>query len=211
MKVLDARFVTSATSADGIPRDAVPHVALVGRSNVGKSSLLNALVKRDLARTSAAAGKTRLANLYRVEAEGGPGGPGQWSVYFADLPGYGYARGAPRQARGSSAKAGRESVSELRTIAEAYFAGTQTIAGVLHLVDSRHPGIESDLDAATWVQSLPVERAVIAAKIDKLSRADRVKNLRELERQLGMAPLPLSATSGEGLDDLWKLIARLAR
>ena len=199
MKVVDARFVTSATDARGIPRDGVPHVAFVGRSNVGKSSLLNALAKRDLARTSAAAGKTRLANLYRLELEGGPGGPGQWTVYFADLPGYGYARG------------GRDSVQELRQIAEAYFGGEQPIAGVLHLVDSRHPGLDSDLDAARWLQALPVERAVLATKIDKLSRGERVKNLRELERQLGLAALPISAASGEGLDDLWTLIARQSR
>ena len=199
MKVLEARFVTSATTAAGIPRDHLPHVAFVGRSNVGKSSLLNALVKRDLARTSAAAGKTRLANLYKVTVDGGPGGPGQWTVCFADLPGYGYARG------------GRESVQELRAIAEEYFGGGQPIAAVLHVVDSRHPGIQSDLDAAAWLQSLDTERAVIATKIDKLSRGERVKNLRELERQLGKAALPLSAASGEGLDDLWTLIARLTR
>jgi GTP-binding protein len=199
LKVVDARFVTSATDARGIPHDGVPHVAFVGRSNVGKSSLLNALVKRDLARTSAAAGKTRLANLYRVEVEGGPGGPGHWPVYFADLPGYGYARG------------GRASVVELRQIAEAYFTGDHAIAGVFHTVDARHPGLEADLDAAKWLQSLPVERALLAMKMDKLSRNERNKNLRELERQLGMAPLPLSAASGEGLDDLWTLIARLSR
>ena len=226
MRVTDARFVTSATDARGIPHDGIPHVAFVGRSNVGKSSLLNALLKRDLARTSAAAGKTRLANLYRVDVEGGPGGPGHWTVYFADLPGYGYARG------------GRQSVEELRGIAEAYFdagggfsPGNKTdvgrgfspgdkadlkvrptsIAAVLHLVDSRHPGLGADLAAARWLQSLPVERMALATKIDKLSRNERNKNLKELERQLGMAPLPVSATSGEGLDDLWTLIARLSR
>jgi GTP-binding protein len=202
MKVLDARFVTSATEARGIPHDGVPHVAFVGRSNVGKSTLLNALTRAPIARTSAAPGKTRLANLYKVGVEGGPGGPGLWNVYFADLPGYGYARG------------GRESVVELTRIADAYFAGDQPIAGVLHLVDARHPGLDADLEASKWLQALGHDglvRAVIATKIDKLSRAERVKNLRELERQLGMAALPISATSGEGLDDLWTLIARLSR
>jgi GTP-binding protein len=82
---------------------------------------------------------------------------------------------------------------------------------VFHTVDARHPGLAADLDAAKWLQSLPVERALLAMKIDKLSRNERNKNLRELERQLGMAPLPISAASGEGLDDLWTLIARLSR
>ena len=233
MKLLTARFVTSATTAEAIPRDRVPHVALVGRSNVGKSSLINALAKtRDLARTSAAAGKTRLANVYRFDLDGGPGAPGKpggigrWSVYLVDLPGYGYARG------------GRESVAELRTIAESYFeAGQKTrtaaadesghrattaagrvssprairIAGVLHLIDARHPGLQADLDAAKWIETIGTGRAVIATKIDKLSRGERATNLRELERQLGTAPLPFSAASGEGLDDLWTLIARLSR
>ena len=199
MKVLEARFITSAVNADGIPKDGVPHIALVGRSNVGKSTLLNALAKREVARTSAAPGKTRLANLYRLQVEGGPGGPGKWSLYLADLPGFGYARG------------GAASVAELAQIAAAYFESDHAIAGVLHLVDSRHPGLDADLDAARWLQSLDVERASIATKVDKLSRSERVKNLRELERQLGMAALPISAASGEGLDDLWTLIARLSR
>lgn len=207
MRILDARFVTSAVDARGIPDDRIPHVALVGRSNVGKSSLINALAKRRvLARTSAAAGKTRLANLYRFDLDGGPGGRsrpggiGRWSVHLVDLPGYGYARG------------GGESVAELRKIAEGYFgAEAADIRGVLHLIDARHPGLDADIDAAAWLASLGTERAIIATKIDKLSRNERVKNLGALTRQLGTAPLPFSAASGEGLDDLWTLIARLSR
>ena len=198
MKLIDARFVTSATGADGIPRDGVPHVALVGRSNVGKSSLINALAKTPLARTSGAAGKTRLANLYRFDVDGGPGGPGRWSVCFADLPGYGYARG------------GRESIAELRAIADSYFS-YEGIVGVLHLVDARHPGLESDLDAAEWLTTLNVQTATLATKVDKLSRRERTLNLKALERQLGTAVTPTAVVNGEGLDDLWTLIARLSR
>ena len=199
MKIVDARFVTSAVDREGIPADGIPHIALVGRSNVGKSSLINALAHRKLlARTSAAAGKTRLANLYRFDVDGGPGGPGRWSVHLADLPGYGYARG------------GRESIGELRTIAEAYFS-FEGIAGVLHLIDARHPGLESDLDAAEWLTTLNVETATVATKVDKLSRSERTRNLKALERQLETAVLPTAAVNGEGLDDLWTLIARLSR
>jgi len=205
LKVLDARFVTSAVDAAGIPNDGIPHLAFVGRSNVGKSSLINALARnKNLARTSGAAGKTRLANLYRFDVDGGSAGPGhaggagRWSVYFADLPGYGYARG------------GRESVAELRTIAEAYFT-YGGIAGVIHLVDARHPGLDSDLDAREWLTTLNVETATVATKVDKLSRNERTRNLKALERELGTAVLPTAAVSGEGLDDLWTLIARLSR
>ena len=199
MKLIEAGFVTSVVDAAGIPRDGVPHVALVGRSNVGKSSLINALARNiALARTSDAAGKTRLANLYRFDVDGGPGGPGRWVVHLADLPGYGYARG------------GREAVADLRRIAQGYFS-FDGVAGVLHLVDARHPGLDSDVDAAEWLTTLNMETATIATKVDKLSRAERTRNLKALERQLGTAALPMSAVSGEGLDDLWTLIARLSR
>ena len=125
-----AEFVTSAAGADDFPRERLPEVAMVGRSNVGKSSLINALVRQPLARTSAAPGKTRLANFYRVQRGSAP------ALYLVDLPGYGYARG------------GDASAQEFEQLTEAYSRTRpgRTSACVL-LVDSRHPGLESDLDA----------------------------------------------------------------
>jgi len=191
---ISAEFVTSAAGARDFPRDRLAEVALVGRSNVGKSSLINALVGKSLARTSAAPGKTRLANFYRVQR--GTSRP----LYLVDLPGYGYARGGDRTAR------------EFNRLAEAYFArAVDQPIGVLLLVDSRHPGLESDLDAWAWARSLPCPSAVIGTKVDKLTRALRTRHAREFE-SLFQQPVPLvSAMDGEGLDALWKMIASLPR
>ena len=82
---------------------------------------------------------------------------------------------------------------------------------MLHLVDARHPELEADLEAAHWLGTLGIERTSVATKVDKLSRSERAKNLKALERQLGTAALPISAATGEGLDDLWTLIARRSR
>ena len=229
MKVIRTEFVTSAAAAQGIPADSLAQIAFVGRSNVGKSTLLNALARAKLARTSAAPGKTRLANIFRVMVEGGPGGSGRWSVYFVDLPGYGYARG------------GTDAAAELAAVAAAYYESESGIPGpgsdrtagtgprsdpgpripddgdaratraTLHLIDARHPAMDSDLRAARWFDSHSVNRYVVATKVDKLSRGERTRNLGELERVLGRAPIPVSAANGEGLDELWKLIAKLAR
>jgi GTP-binding protein len=205
LKIVSAEFVTSAAAGgttQGIPRDGLPQIAMAGRSNVGKSTLLNALCRRKVARTSAAPGKTRLANVYRVTVEGA--GSGKWSLYLVDLPGYGYARG------------GGEAAAELQAVAEAYLAegggkaGRGSVAALL-LVDSRHPGLESDLQAARWLGAMQVDYRVVATKVDKLSRTERTRNLKALEISIGMPPLPVSAASGEGMDALWKMIASLAR
>jgi len=182
-----AEFVTSAAGGADFPRERLFEVALVGRSNVGKSSLINALARRPLARTSAAPGKTRLANYYRVQRGS------QTPFFLVDLPGYGYARG------------GEASAQEFERLTTAYFdrPGTRQ---VLLLVDARHPGLESDVEAWAWLSSQPCQRRVIGTKVDKLSRAERARHARELETLFGPVPL-VSARTGEGLDELWKVIA----
>lgn len=199
---------------EGLLRDDLPQFAFAGRSNVGKSSLLNALMRQKLARTSAAAGKTRQANIYRVSVEDAPGGPGRWSTYLVDLPGYGYARG------------GDESVKELKGVVDAYFAASvgrrpdasdgagpaRPLRGAIFLlVDSRHPGLPSDVQAHHWISEAAVPPVIVATKIDKLSRSERASHLRELERIYHGKALPVSVQSGEGIDDLWRTIATTAR
>ena len=186
-----AEFVTSAADASGFPDDRLAEVALVGRSNVGKSTLINALARRSLARTSAAPGKTRLANFYRVQRGSTP------ALYLVDLPGYGYARG------------GEASAPEFERLTGAYFSRAhKPIASVL-LVDSRHPGLESDLDAWEWLKTQPFPRLIVGTKVDKLTRAERARNTRQLESLFDVPVLLVSAQDGEGLEQLWKLIARL--
>jgi GTP-binding protein len=185
---ISAEFVTSAAGAGDFPRDRLAEVALVGRSNVGKSSLINALVKRKVARTSAAPGKTRLANFYRVQRGSAR------ALYLVDLPGYGYARG------------GEASAGEFKRLTEAYFSRQQDIA-VLLLVDARHPGLATDLDAWEWLKSQPCTRGVVATKVDKLTRAERTRHGQELESLFDGPVTLVSAQTGEGLEELWKVIA----
>jgi GTP-binding protein len=188
-----AEFVTSAVGAADFPREPLPEVAMVGRSNVGKSSLINALVRQKLARTSAAPGKTRLINVYRVQRGSTP------ACYLVDLPGYGYAR---------AGRPGEDTPAEFRQRTEAYFARPGRRAVIL-LVDARHPGLESDMDAWAWLQSQPCAHAVVATKVDKLTRAERARHARELETLFERPVTLVSAHTGEGLDELWKMIANL--
>jgi GTP-binding protein len=162
LKIQSAEFVRSGAGIADFPRDPVPQVAFVGRSNVGKSSLINALVGRRIARTSAAAGKTRHVNIYRLTVSD----PGlDRLLYLVDLPGYGYARG------------GQSSVKEFEALTGAYFTCPPWYAApargvplgptaALHIVDARHPGLEADIFAWRWLSAQRRPAAVVASKFD---------------------------------------------
>jgi GTP-binding protein len=127
--------------------------------------------------------------------------------YLLDLPGYGYAR-APKEARGSAtpAEARQASAAEFESIVRAVFQ--RAPAGLL-LVDARHPGLENDGAAWTWMREAAGTSAVVATKIDKLGRGERIRALRTFESVLETSVLPVSAVTGEGLDELWTLIDRI--
>ena len=192
----------SGASPADYPDDGLAELALVGRSNVGKSTLVNALTGIRLARTSRAAGKTRLLNVYRIQD--GPSRP----FHLVDLPGYGYARG------------GEKSQEEFEVLTREYFdsrTGATGTAGrrqppafaVLLLVDGRHPGLASDARAHDWLAGLGVPLGVVATKMDKLTRAERSRAQHAFGRAFTAPVLPVSAVTGEGLKELWILIARL--
>lgn len=205
MKTLPVRFVRSAVSATDLPREPVPQLALVGRSNVGKSTLINALTGSRAARTSAAAGKTRELNVYAVEY----GHRDLKRLFLVDLPGYGYARG------------GESSAEQFAGLTSMYFGrpapgsgkpddgAGHGPTGALLIVDARHPGLPQDLNAWAWLSTQDMATDVVVAKIDKLSRTERVRNLRAWETSLNAPVTPVSALTGEGLENLWTRIVRL--
>ena len=165
---------------------------MVGRSNVGKSSLINALVRQKVARTSAEPGKTRLANIYRIARGSAP------PLHLVDLPGYGYARRA-RQAL-------RDAEPAFDQVVQAAF---DRKPGAVLLVDARHPGLASDLAAWQWIRTAAAGAAVVATKIDKLARGERIRAMRQLESVFDATVVPVSASTGEGMEALWNLIDSL--
>ncbi len=204
MKILAAAFVTSAAEPSQFPEGALPEIAFAGRSNVGKSSLLNALLgTKGLALVSRTPGRTRLLNFFRVTIEGrgeGRGGVGGGTGFmFVDLPGYGYAH---------VSKAVRD---QWGPMIEDYLRNRASLRGLVLLTDIRR-GEEEEASLVRWAGELGLGLVAVATKTDKLPRSQCAQALRELEHVLGVPVLGCSARTGEGRDAVWKAIrAMLAK
>jgi GTP-binding protein len=187
---LKAEFVKSVNDPGQFPTDGLPEVAFLGRSNVGKSSLINALVgQRKLAFTSNTPGRTQSLNFYRIDDR----------FYFVDLPGYGYAR-APR-----------ESTDEWATLIEHYLRARSTRQGqnqgtAFLVLDARRGWMEKDLDLKMWLEANGWPYMVVASKMDKLNQAEQQRGLKAIRQYA--EPLPFSAITGRGVREIWQAITK---
>lgn len=185
----------SASDAGGFPRQDLPEFAFGGRSNVGKSSLLNALVGvPGLARTSNTPGRTRLINWFRVEPPHGK------PVAFVDLPGYGYA------------KVAKSERAAWQPLVEAYLERRQVLRSVLVLVDARRGGEAEEAELLEYLAGAGIPSQVILTKADKLAKAKRKPAAAAVRRALGLPrdPLLASVQEPDSLADLWRFLMRQA-
>ena len=187
-------FAVSAYRADQFPRDRLPEIAFVGRSNVGKSSLLNTLLlrhrkrvrgvrRKTLAKTSQTPGRTRSINFFRINRK----------LYFVDLPGYGFA------------KASRSEQERWKRLAEGYLEDREPLRLVVLLVDIRHGPTPLDRQMAGWLDYQEQSYCVAATKSDKLKQGARKRSARSI-RETFAPPIPFSAVTGEGVKQLWRVI-----
>jgi GTP-binding protein len=198
LKHKSVTFAGSASSPAQFPRDGLPEVAFLGRSNVGKSSLLNALGgTRGLARVSAAPGRTRVVNFFRVTGAEKPGGAGRGDLYLVDLPGYGYA------------KASREVRESFEAIAVSYLGGREPLRLCVFIVDARHDPSERDEALRGFLDHHGLPYVVAANKVDALGQGEAKRRVEALGRTVGRgarAVLGVSAERGKGVPDLWNVI-----
>ena len=188
MNLQKTEFVTSAATPTAFPRDGLPQIAFAGRSNVGKSSVINRLLQRkNFARVGASPGKTVHINYFLVDGQ----------LYFVDLPGYGYAKvsQAERQRWG--------------TLIEAYFASGLVTLGIM-IVDARHAPTANDKIMANWFQQSGCPYVVVANKLDKLKKSEIAGNLETIRTELNLETktpiVPFSAEKGTGREELMEKI-----
>jgi GTP-binding protein len=184
--IVQAEFVVSSASPDRFPSDGLPEIAFLGRSNTGKSSIINQLVgQRRLAHTSNRPGRTRTVNFYRVNR----------AFYFVDLPGYGYA------------EVSRKETSQWKKLIEDYLRQRQTLVLSVVVLDIRRGWMDSDLALRGWLEFYRRRHLVIATKTDKLNQAQEKRGLEAIAQQ-GGAPLPFSALTGRGVREIWQAISK---
>jgi GTP-binding protein len=194
MKV-HARFLTSAASPTQFLASSAPEIAFLGRSNVGKSSLLNSLAGTKLARVSNTPGRTQTINFFAVDI----GKPKlQPEMIFSDLPGYGYAR-VPLAI-----------VGEWPKFIEPYLADRESLRLCICLVDSNIRPQKSDAQLIEWLEKKGRSFIVVATKADRISGNELAKSLKALTNEFGVKPLPYSSKTGKGRDDLWRIIRHAA-
>jgi GTP-binding protein len=182
LEITEVEFCGSALYHADRPRQFFPHVAVAGRSNVGKSSLLNWLFKRTLAKVAKSPGKTRTLNFYLVNR----------SFYLVDLPGYGYAKVGQQVRADWGRELGR------------YIEEDERLAGVVSLVDIRHGVTERDRDLQELLLASGLERQVVLTKADKVGRGQRARMQQAVQRELALhvPPFAVSVRTGEGRREL---------
>jgi GTP-binding protein len=182
--------VVSAAGPEMFPRDGLPEIAFLGRSNVGKSSLINCLTgHKGLAFTSGTPGRTQTINFYRIY--GSPIG----AAFLVDLPGYGYARVPPDQVR------------RWKKNIDYYLEKRESLKSSCLVLDTRRGWMPKDLDLKRWLDRSGREYLVVATKTDKLNRTELERGLDAI-RQEDVEPLPFSALSGRGVREIWQAIAK---
>src|SRR6059058_5596799 len=188
MKITSAEFLKSAFNEVDWPRDNIPEIAFLGRSNVGKSSLINSLLGvRGLARTSSTPGRTQVLNFFLINRQ----------FRVVDLPGYGYAR-APKAVK-----------AEWSSAAEEYLAKRQQLVLSIHIVDSRHEPSKQDLQLHEWLVHHHKPHLIVATKSDKLSKNELSRNIKRATRVFKSDNLLIySATKREGRERLWSAIEK---
>jgi GTP-binding protein len=192
MKIKKSEFVTSAVTKDQYPISALPEIAMVGRSNVGKSSLINMLLNRkNLARTSSTPGKTQLINFFDIDGK----------FTLVDLPGYGYAR------------VSKEQKKTWGTIIETYLKSRKNLLEVILLVDLRHKPTAEDVEMYKWIKSYGFNGIVVATKHDKIKKSQLNKHIKIIRDTLGMDENGVIVTSStmnrKGKYDVWEIFNEL--
>ncbi len=192
MKITSARFIASLTDIKQLPTDGLPEIALVGRSNVGKSSLINKLCgKKNLAFISSTPGKTQALNYFLINE----------SFYIVDLPGYGYAR-VPEHVKAGWSK-----------LIENYLSNREQIKLVLHIVDARHEPTELDKMMAGWLDYFKIPYIIVITKIDKIARSKVARQVEMIKNAFGKLRycqdfVTFSAITGVGKNELLSIIEK---